>query len=460
MKRILLTLTLTVFTFIGFAQSKIDSKLSITTQMLLDELNGKLEMTPSTKALPPVDRLVIGKKASLPNRFYAKPDTINGKVYISCFIRLEDNTDTKELDAMGVVVQSKFINGLITALVPIDKIEEVAGIRSVKRVNVSSLKKPLTNAARQKTNTDDVLTLSNDARAEGLLHGYDGTGVLLAVIDDGIDFQHIAFKDKNGNSRIKRAYVYNGYSEKEDSTISSLTTDDSGSDHGTHTCTTAGGSSVIISGRNVTVTDDHANATYGGMAPGADLYLAGVNGLNDTYLSNAFSNIISYADQKDLPVVVSNSWGSQWGPHDGTGDFTDVIATYFSPNQTNHVCLFAASNDAGNSKDNEGGGYHVSGTASSNNPLRTIIRSATYTNTDGGYYYTGPIANVWCRSTNVSSMGCKIYVLDAKTGAVKTSVTVNPTTRGVTVSGLSNYFNGTLKAYKDYVDGSDKTQIL
>ena len=106
---------------------------------------------------------------------------------------------------MGVVVQSKFINGLITALVPIDKIAEVAGIRSVKRVNVSSLKKPLTNAARQKTNTDDVLTLSNDARAEGLLHGYDGTGVLLAVIDDGIDFQHIAFKDKNGNSRIKRA---------------------------------------------------------------------------------------------------------------------------------------------------------------------------------------------------------------------------------------------------------------
>ena len=120
MKRILLALTLTVFTFIGFAQSKIDSKLSITTQMLLDELNGKLEMTPSTKALPPVDRLVIGKKASLPNRFYAKPDTIKGKVYISCFIRLEDNTDTKELDAMGVVVQSKFINGLITALVPID----------------------------------------------------------------------------------------------------------------------------------------------------------------------------------------------------------------------------------------------------------------------------------------------------------------------------------------------------
>lgn len=158
--------------------------------------------------------------------------------------------------------------------------------------------------------------------------------------------------------------------------------------------------------------------------------------------------------------MVSNSWGLQWGPHDGTGDFTDVIATYFNPNQTNHVCLFAASNDAGNSKDNEGGGYHVLGTASSNNPLRTIIRSATYTNTDGGYYNTGPIANVWCRSTNVSSMGCKIYVLDAKTGAVKTSVTVNPTTRGVTVSGLSNYFEGTLKAYKDYVEGSDKTQIL
>ncbi len=460
MKRILLTFTLAVFTLMGFAQSE-NGKLSITTQMFLDELNGKLDMNPSTQASLPMGKVVIGKGGPLPDRMYAKPDTIDGKVYISCFVRLQDSDDTQELESLGVVVQNKFINGLITALVPIDKIEEVSAISNVTRVNVSPLMKPSTDAARQKTNTDDVLTCSNDARAEGLTHGYDGSGVLLAVIDDGIDFQHIAFKDKNGNSRIKRAYVYNGSSAREYTSVtsSSPTTDDSGSDHGTHTSTMAGGSSVIINGSNVTVTDDHANASYGGMAPGADLYLAGINGLSNTYLSNAFAKIITYADQQGLPVVVSNSWGSQWGPHDGSGDFVDVTNTYFGPSHPNHICLFAASNDAGNSKDNEGGGYHVSATASSSNPLRTIVRSATYSNTDGGYYYYGPIANAWCRSTNVSSMGCKVYVLETSTGNVKATVNVNPTTSGATVSGLGSYFTGTLYAYKDYVS-SNKTQIL
>lgn len=460
MRRFLLTFTLAVFTLVGFAQSE-DGKLSITTQMFLDELNGKLDMTHSNQASQPIGKVIIGKGGPLPDRMYTKPDTIEGKVYVSCFVRLQDSDDTKELEALGVVVQNKFINGLITALVPVDKIEEVAAIGNVTRVNVSPLMKPSTNEARKKTNTDDVLTWSDDARAEGLSHGYDGTGVLLAVIDDGIDFQHIAFKDKAGNSRIKRAYVYNGSTAKEYTSItsSSPTTDDSSSDHGTHTCSTAGGSSVIISGSSVTVTDDHANATYGGMAPGADLYLAGVNGLADSYISNALANIISYADQQNLPVVVSNSWGSQFGPHDGTGDFADVINTYFGPSHSNHICLFAASNDAGKSKDNEGGGYHVSATASSSNPLRTILRSHYYTNTDGGYFYYGPIANVWCRSTNVSSMGCKIHVLDATTGAVKTTVTVNPSTSGASVSGLSSYFSGNLYAYKDFID-SDKTQIL
>ncbi|MBO4315240.1 MAG: S8 family serine peptidase [Prevotella sp.] len=460
MRRIFLTFTLAVFTLVGVAQSVDDGKLSITTQMFLNELNGKLEMNPSTQASQPAGNVVIGREAPKPDRMYAKPDTIDGKVYISCFVRLQDSDDTQDLEALGVVVQTKFINGLITALVPIDKIEEVATIGNVTRINVSPLMKPSTNEARKNTNTDDVLTWSDDARAEGLSHGYDGTGVLLAVIDDGIDFQHIAFKDKDGNSRIKRAYVYDGDSENEYLSISDdLTTDDTESDHGTHTCSTAGGSSVIINGSRVSVTDDHANATYGGMAPGADLYLAGVNGLADTYLSNAFANIISYADQQNLPVVVSNSWGSQIGPHDGTGDFADVINTYFGSSHPNHVCLFAASNDAGKSKDNEGGGYHVSATASSSNPLRSILRSNYYSDTDGGYLYYGVIANAWCRSTNVSSMGCKIHVLDASTGAVKTTINVNPSTSGAMVSGLSSYFNGTLYAFKDYVS-SNKTQIM
>ena len=194
------------------------------------------------------------------------------------------------------------------------------------------------------------------------------------------------------------------------------------------------------------------------MAPGADLYLAGIKDLKTTYLSNAFKKIIAYADANNQPVVVSNSWGSQYGPHDGTGDFADVTTSLFGSNQPNHICLFAASNDGGSPKDGEGGGYFVSHTASSSNPLRTILRGSAYSDANGSYY-NSIIANVWCRSTSVSSIGCKIHVLNAHTGKLLKTVSVTPSTNGATVSGLSNYFSGKLVVYKDYVT-SNKTQLL
>ncbi len=467
MRKICLLFACMAFSAIVFAQSDdVSKKLSVTTQLFLDELKGEISFERNTQnekklGLKPVDMDLRWNRKHR-DRMIATPDTIDGEVFISAFIRLEDDSQLSELEALGVQVQCSFDNGLITANIPVDKINEVAGISNVQRVNVASLMTPATYKAREATHVDDLLTLSNDAISSGLTNKYDGTGVVLGVIDTGIDFQHIAFKDKNGNFRIKHAYVYNGTSAKEYSnfTASSPTSDDRTADHGTHTSSTAGGSSVIVNGNTVTVTDDHANATYGGMAPGADLYLAGINGLTSTYLANAFQKICNYADEEGKPVVVSNSWGSQYGPHDGTDDFGTIVSSYFGSSHPNHVCLFAASNDAGKSKDNEGGGYHLSGTASKSNPLGAILRSATYTNTDAGYYYTDIIANAWARSTSVSTIACTIYVLNSKTGKVLTSVTVTPTSSyGTSVSGLSNYYEGSLKVYKDYISGS-KTQLL
>ena len=460
-KKLLLMAVLMGTTIVAWAQTD-DDKLSVTTQMFLQELNGDLTFERDTKAekqlgLIPIDDSWL-RKTRNGGRLYAAPDTIDGKAYIAAYLRLHDASAVSEVEALGVILQSKFNNGLYTSLIPVEKINDVAAVSNVKRINVSPLRKLMTKKARQATNVDDLLTVSADAVNEGISTKYDGTGVVLGIIDTGIDFNHIAFKDKNGNSRIKQAYVYNGSTATTytGSSITSTLTDDNSEDHGTHTSTTAGGSSVTVSGTTVTVTDDHANATYGGMAPGADLYLAGINGLASTYLDNAVNAMCNYADQQGKPLVVSNSWGSQIGPHDGTGDEADVYNSLFGDSHPNRIALFAASNDGGKSKDGEGGGYHVSGTASSSSPLSTILRSATYTNTDAGYFYQGIIANAWARSTSVSKLAVKIIVLDSSTGAEKTSVTV--TSQG-SVSGLSSYYSGTLYVYYDQVE-SDKTQVL
>lgn len=431
-------------------------KLSIPTQMFLEQLEGKanFDEVPGTKftSSDPVRR--ASDKFERP---FSKPDTIDGKVYMSAFIRISDDSGIASLEEEGVIVQCTFDDGLLTALIPIDKLTKVADLEVVTRIEVATPMFPHTDKAREATNVDDVLNLSADAYAAGLDKKYDGSGVIVGIIDTGIDLQHIAFKDKDGNSRIKRAYVYNGSSANEYSTIgtSSPTTDDSSEDHGTHTSSAAGGSSVIIDGSSVTVTDDHANATYGGMAPGADLYLAAINGLNSTYIANAFQKIVQYANSVNKPVVISNSWGSHLSPHDGTGSTANIVNQYFGDNHPDRICLFSAGNTSASAPASEGGGCHVTGTASSGNPLRTILRYFG----QGGDYYSGFFASAWCRSTNVNSMGCRIIVLDTSTGNVLTTVNVNPSSGSYsTVSGISAYYSGTLRVYRDYVS-TNKTQI-
>ncbi len=429
---------------------EMNEKFSMTTQIFLNELRESANQPVAAPRRAPGHKLPDGRQLPKLRRLIASPDTVGNVVYISCFIHLKDVNDLSEVRSLGVEIEETFDGlGFVTARVPVDQLEPLAEIDNVTKIRVAQCMRPTTDVARQKTNVDDLLTLSNDATAAGVTELYDGTGVVLGVIDTGIDFQHIAFKDKDGNSRIKRAYIYNGTSATEytESNISYATTDDNSEDHGTHTATTAGGSSVIVSGSTVTVTDNHTNATYGGMAPGADLYLAGIKGLSDTYLSNALKKMVTYADDQGKPLVVSNSWGSSWGSRTGTGDWADLVATYFGDSHPNHIILFAASNDAGHTNGSEGGGYFVKkSSVSSSNPLGTIIR----TDGEGGNYYIGLIACAW-NASNSTKLNCKLHVLNSS-GTILKSWTV--TTNGTSsFSGLSTYYSGSMTVYIEQENG-------
>ena len=443
--RTLVTVVLLAAPVLMIWAQETNKKYALTTQMFLNELKEQSKQPVGTRRHTPARR--FNGKLKSEQRLIASPDTVGGVVYISCFIHLKDAGNLSAVRALGVEVEETF-DGLdfVTARVPVKELEALADIDNVTKIKVARRMRLLTDEARKKTNVDDLLTQSPDALALGVNSKYDGSGVILGVIDTGIDFRHIAFKDKNGNSRIKRAYVYKGSSGTEytESNISSVTTDDSTEDHGTHTASTAGGSSVIVSGNNVTVTDDHANATYGGMAPGADLYLAGINGLNDTGLTNALKKMVSYADAQGKPLVVSNSWGSGWGPRDGTGEWATLVGQYFGDSHPNRVILFASSNDAGHKTGNEGGGFFVKkSSASSSNPLGTIIR----TDGEGGYYYVGLMACAWA----TSKLNCKLHVLDAS-GTIKKTWTVTKDNTS-TFSGLSTYYTGSMTVYIEQNNG-------
>ena len=435
------------------------NKMSITTQMFLEEMAGRLtfdEEAPATRITTPG-----AKPLPKPRRPIASPDTIDGIAYIASTVRITNESDLDELESKGVIIQCKFDKGLVTTLIPVDKIEDVAAIEGVTRINVSALVRPLTNLARQATNVDDVLTLSADAQNAGLSNIYDGSGVILGVIDDGIDFQHRAFQDKNGNTRIKGAYCYNGNSVTADWTGSGTlpTTDDSSEDHGTHTSTTAGGSSVVVSGSNVTVTDNHANATYGGMAPGADMYLAGTR-LSTNYILNAFQKMNNYANQQGKPLVVSNSWGSSWYARDGYSDMSDVLAQYFGDNHPNRICLFASGNEAGMGADGQGGGRYVTGTSSQASPLGTIVRTTAWIESYGYQYYSGMLANAWTRASDAEGIGINIHVINKNNGSLYRSYSYTSTNNNAQTSVTLAGLNLSVFVLFDYVAGQGKHQAV
>lgn len=430
---------------------EVNKKFALSTQVFLNGQKKKAEQQENGPRRAP--RHDLNREMQKRRPLIASPDTVGGIAYIPCFIHLKDVADLGEVRALGVKVEESF-DGLdfVTARVPVHQLEALADIENVTRIKVAELMRPTTDVARQLTGTYDLLTQSAVAVNLGIGTKYDGTGVILGIIDTGIDFQHIAFKDKDGDSRIKRAYVYDGSSAQFYTTMtdSEPTTDNPCGDHGTHTSSTAGGSSVIVNGSTVTVTDDHANATYGGMAPGTDLYLAGISDLDEAYLVNALKKMAEYADSVQKPLVVSNSWGSPFVPRDGTGEWADLVGQYFGSSHPGRVILFSSGNNAGRAEeDGNVGGLHVTKSdAKKSSPLGTIIRFCG----QEGDYYTDLLAIAY----STSSLNCKLYVLEESTGEIKRSWTVNGYRNSF--EGLSRFYSGELEIYIDEIE--DGCQLL
>ncbi|MBR6432562.1 MAG: S8 family serine peptidase, partial [Muribaculaceae bacterium] len=363
-------------------------------------------------------------------------------------------------------IETRFQNGLLTALLPVDKIHEVAAINGVKRVEVSPVMQLATDEARKVTNVYDVLSWPENTLAAGLPKDYDGKGVILGVIDRGIDYEHIAFKDKNGKPRFKRAYVYNGQAINYYGTGPLPNDGVTNTDHGSHTSAIAGGSSVMIDGMDITVTDNHAGATYGGMAPGAELFLCGINGMGAAQIANAFHRMCSYADSVGKPLVVSNSYGDYVYNRDGGGTQVEVISQLFGEDHPNRICVFATGNNAGHSC-GEPGGVYVSGSATEEAPLGTIVCSSPIVYDAGWVYYRGEyIADAFTRATDATGIGVNILVLNKTTGELVNSYNYT-TTDGNQRFQLDDYFTGyggdgraQVRIYFDYMTANNRKQAL
>ncbi|MCI6748915.1 MAG: S8 family serine peptidase [Bacteroidales bacterium] len=273
------------------------------------------------------EKMSVATQAFLDNRSafpaeakrHAAISQVRGQEMVDVFITLHDSQNTSRITALGGVIGARF-TGLVTAQVPVAKLQAIAALDEVEQVSIAEMMESNVDTTRSVTSVNYV--------AEGLQHGlpanYDGKGVVFGIIDSGIDFNHAAFQDSLGNTRIKCVYmpadnsgtkvtidgtVLPG-SEFDSTRIASLTTDLASSAHGSHTAFIGAGSHC---------------GQYSGMAPGADIVMCALAGKNtDVNIANSVKYITQYAKRVGKPCVISVSMGARRGPHDGTSKLCKI----------------------------------------------------------------------------------------------------------------------------------------
>ena len=237
------------------------------------------------------------------------------RAYLSVLILGEPARVRTAVEAVGGRIGS-LIGRISTARVSPLRIGDLSTYSGVERIERSSPKR-----VRNDRVIRDTGGLGVHQGQAPLTRRYRGDGVLVGIIDTGLDFKHRDFRNaaSPGESRVLSIWdqedngpgsTPQGYHYGTLWTQAEIEQTIGGGDivrhrdtdgHGTHVAGTAVGNGGAI-GR------------YSGMAPNADII--GVAGIDFTVDATAY--IFREAERLGVPAVVNYSASSHFGPHDGS----------------------------------------------------------------------------------------------------------------------------------------------
>ncbi len=299
---------------------------------------------------------------------------------VHAFVKFDNEQALADITRLGGVVNSRF-GTVATVTIPLSHVNGLAALRSVK---ASAL-------AQNVTLTNDVALVKSgvsglhDGSSVGLEGTeYTGKGVVVGVIDTGIDFNHINFKDDEGVLRVKAVYLpaddtgnhpvidgntLPGSEFVTPDEIASLEADNNLTSHGTHTAGTAAGSF-----RN----------GFEGVAPDADLVLCGMpeDSFTDANIADAVNYIFNYAASVGKPAVINLSIGSNDWAHDGTSFLSQVFE---EASGEGRLCILSAGNDGNKPV------HYLKSIEAETDTLHSVLVNPN------GYFYNGYVS-VWSHS--------------------------------------------------------------
>jgi len=262
---------------------------------------------------------------------------------VSALIQTRD-PETVIKTAKSAGGRARLVNdGIVSVTMPLAQLKRLADEGMIVYAEAD---KPLRMMLDQSLSAISAPTVHN-GDVDGV--AYDGAGVIIGIIDSGIDWRHPVFLDSMGNSRIlsiwdqtiESAQGFSPPSEIADAVgIECLrkdieertcpSKDDMG--HGTHVAGIAAGN------------DD----TYGGVAPGAELVVVKVLGSNNpfsTSVIDAADYIFRKAQEAGKPAVINISLGSHFGAHDDTSLFEQALDSMVTAASGRAIVAGAGNND-------------------------------------------------------------------------------------------------------------------
>lgn len=286
-----------------------------------------------TVRLPKIDRPL--------QKLYAERD---GSKEVTVFLRLK-KAHARLPQGPHFTINSK-MGKLVTARVLLDSLPSIVAQYQVDRIEYKGMMEPAIDSVKYHTNAWGVHKKWGD-----IDRAYTGEGVIVGIIDTGIDFEHLEFRDKDDPTKCRILSAWCQWEEsgtKPDSfsygsvytqqqfedEINGVTEDAlpitdydptkrGGQSHGTHVAGIAAG--------------------LNGMAPDADIIAVGVN-WESAGIIDGIKYVIDQATLLNRPCVVNLSLGTLNNLHDGTGTIAEAYQALASLRPEGTVIVAAGGN--------------------------------------------------------------------------------------------------------------------
>jgi subtilisin family serine protease len=272
---------------------------------------------------------------------------------------------------------------VISTSVPLDQLYALAAIPHVFFVEAVKRYHPTLDQSIPETRANLVRSRNPD----GSFNGTTGKGVIIGIIDSGIDWRHLDFRKPDGTTRITFLW------DPSDDSFQRLGIGSPPPSGGMGTVYTEGQINGALQGRGTVGTQDqfghgtHATGvaagngagggtllpagTFVGVAPEADIIAVRLFGPDGTQLDNVdLIQALGFIDQTvaalQRPYIINLSLGRQIGAHDGTALDEIAIDSLVGPGKPGKAVVVSAGNE-GEQPIHAGGAFGPPG--SSNNQV-------------------------------------------------------------------------------------------